>query len=130
MIRKIFIASTMLLLFAGACANSKLPAQSSTNTSGEEIRAALCDIDRRDYQSAQKKLQLLLQSDPKNLNARKALLGVEARQIKPDDKSPENLALIRKVIEGHTELLNTFQFTADEKRQVDSSLLSFYRYLG
>ena len=90
----------------------------------------LCDIDRRDYQLAQKKLERLLQSDPKNIQARKILLHVEAKQIKRDDKSPENMALIRKVIEGYTEALNTFQLTAEEKQQADKSLFYLYEQLG
>ena len=130
MIRKIFVA-LVVLLFAGACVNSKLPAQSSPHTPAEqEIRAALCDIDSRDYQAAQKKLERLLQSDPKNIYARKILLHVEAKQIKQDDKSPENIALIKKVIEGYSEALRTLQFTPDEKRQVESSILFFYRQFG
>src|SRR5262249_54948941 len=130
MMRKIFVASTMLRLFGVACTNSSVTAQRSNLSEEQEVRAALCDIDGHNYEAAQKKLERVLQSDPNNIYARKILLHVEAKQIKPDDKSPENIALIRKVIKGYTEALKTLQFTPEEKRQVDSSILLFYRQLG
>jgi len=49
--------------------------------------AVLCAIDQKNYEAAQKTLEQLLASDPKNTNYQKALLGVQARQVKRDDHS-------------------------------------------
>jgi len=92
----------------------------------QEMRAALCDMDKRDYASAQKRLERLLQSDPKNIYAEKLLLGSLAEQIKPGDKSPGNIALIRKAIEGYQQAMNNPQFTSEEKRRIDRFLVALY----
>ena len=121
----------IVLLCAMACARAHRAGQSSTNkTASEDVRAALCQIDQKDYASAQKTVERLLASDPKNPNLQKLLLGVQARQVKPDDKSADNIGRIHKVIQGYSQALKDLQLTADEKRQVDSTLIFLYRQLG
>ena len=104
-----------------------MPAHGSVKSSAEqEIRAALCDLDKRDYASVQKRLEQVLQSDPKNTYAWKVLLGNLAEQIKPGDKSPGNIALIRKLIEACQQAMNNAQFTSAEKGRIDQFLVSLY----
>lgn len=101
--------------------------QDSLKNSGEQdIRAALCDLDQRAYVLAQQRLERLLKSDPKNVNAQKLLLASLAEQIKPGDKSPENIALIRKSILAYQEALNNPLFNAEEKGRIDRFLVSLY----
>ena len=121
------VSLAMLLLCTNACAKSKQQAQHSpTSSTEQEIRAALCDMDKRDYASAQKKLERVLQSDPKNLYARKVLLGSLAEQIKPGDTSAENIALIRKAIEAYQQAMNNAQFTSEEKSRMDHYVVTLY----
>ncbi len=121
------VAAAILLLCLQAGAPSLCPQQDSTKNSIEqEIRAALCDVDKHDYASAQKRLERVLQSDPKNIFAQKVLLGSLAQQIKPSDKSAENIALIRKAIEAYQQAINNPQFTSEEKSRMDHYLVSLY----
>src|SRR6185369_892065 len=117
-----------VLLFTSACARAQQLSNPSTPT--EQIHAVLCAIDQKNYEAAQKTLEQLLASDPKNTNYQKALLGVQARQVKRDDHSAQNVVLIKKVIEGYDQALKNLQLTSDERRWVDSSLLFLYEQLG
>src|ERR1041385_3304539 len=92
-----------VLLFTTVCVRGQQ--QSKTSTPTEQIHSVLCAIDQNSYEAAQKILEQLLASDPKNANYQKALLGVQARQVKRDDHSAQNVALIKKVIEGHDQAL-------------------------
>ena len=96
----------------------------------DTIRAVFCDIDQHDYPSATHKLQSLLDSDQRNPAMRKLLVAVQMRMIKENDKTPENLAVIRKTIEGYKGLLRDLQLKLEEKKQFDSSILELYRQLG
>src|SRR6266496_1118085 len=125
--RRAIVALSMLLLCGNGCAKVVPSEQGSVKSAAEqEIRAALCDMDKRDYASAQKKLERVLQSDPKNLYARKVLLGSLAQQIKPGDKSAENIALIRKAIEAYQQAMNNPQFTSEEKSRMDHYAVLLY----
>ena len=116
----------ILLLCINGCTKG-MPAHGSAKSSAEqEIRAALCDMDKHDYASVQKRLEQVLQSDPKNTYAWKILLGSLAEQIKPGDKSPGNIARIRKLIEACQQSLNNPQFTSEEKGRIDKFLVSLY----
>jgi hypothetical protein len=129
--RRAVVALSMLLLCGNGCAKVVPSKQGSVKSSAErEIRAALCDLDKRDYASAQKRMERLLQSDPKNIYAEKVLLDSLAQQIKPGNKSAENTPLIKKAIEAYQQTINNPQFTSEEKRQIDSYLLSLYANLS
>jgi hypothetical protein len=69
---------------------------SPKSSAAQEIRAALCDIDSGDFATAQKRLERVLQSDSRNLGAQRLLVVALTKQVKPGDKSPENIALDRK----------------------------------
>jgi len=117
-----------VLLCTSACARSHQVSKPPTPT--EQIQAVLCAIDQKSYEAAEKTLEQLLASDPKNANYQKALLGVQGRQVKRDDHSAQNVVLIKKVIEGYNQALKNLQLTTDERRWVDSSLLFLYEQLG
>ena len=78
-----FLAPVLLFTSAGARAQQL----SNPSTSKEQIHAVLCAVDQKNYEAAQKTLEQLLASDPKNTNYQKAFLGVQARQVKRDDHS-------------------------------------------
>jgi hypothetical protein len=117
-----------ILICASACARAQ---QQSTNTlPADQIHQIVCAIDQKNYEAAQKMLDQLLSSDPKNASYQKALLGVLLRKVKENDQSAGNVALIRKTIDGYNQSLKNLQLTTDERRRVDSSLLFLYRQLG
>ena len=124
------IVFVMLSVTLNACAQGANSKQSANGSAEPQIRAALCDLEKRDYATAQKRMEQVLQSDSKNIYAQKVLLGILTQQVKPGDQSPENVARVTKAIEGYKQALSNAQFTADEKRQMDSYLISLYRYLG
>jgi hypothetical protein len=116
-----------LYLCVGALGGGVPRQQSPVKSAAEqEIRAALCEIDRGAYVPAQQRIERLLQTDPKNLDARKVLLGIFAEEIKPGDNSPENIALIRKAIAAYQEALNNPQFNAEERARIDKFLILLY----
>ena len=116
------------LLFTSACARAHQLSQTPTPT--EQIRSVLCAIDQNSYEAAQKTLEQLLASDPNNANYQKALLGVQVRQVKRGDHSAQNIALIRKTIEGYNHALKNVQLTTDERRRIDTTLFLLYAELG
>jgi hypothetical protein len=118
----------VVLLLTSACARAQQ--QSRTSTPTEQIHSVLCAIDQNSYEAAQKTLEQLLASDPKNANYQKALLGVQARQVKRDDHSAQNVALIKKTIEAYNQAFKNLQLTSDEKQRVDKSLIFLYGQLG
>src|SRR5436190_1188237 len=102
-----------VLFFASVYARGS---QLSKTPTPEQLRAVLCAIDLNSYEVAQKKLEQLLASDPKNANYQKALLGVQVRQVKGGEHSAQNVALIKKTIEGYNQALKNLQLTSDERR--------------
>ncbi len=116
------------LLFTSACLRAQQASQ--TSATKEQIYSVLCAIDQNRYEAAQKTLEQLLASDPKNADYQKALVGVQARQVKRGDHSAQNVALIRKTIEGYDRALKNLQLTTDERRRIDKSLTDLYGELG
>jgi tetratricopeptide (TPR) repeat protein len=130
-IRKGLVLAAMLLLCVQASPQSVRPEQVTTRNSAEhEIRAALCDMDKRDYASAQRKLERVLQSDPKNIYAQKLLASTLTGQIKIGEESAENATMARKAIEAYQRVSNSPQISAEEKAQIDKHVLSLYRRVG
>ena len=119
---------TATLLFTSACARAQQAAQ--TSATKEQIYSVLCAIDQNRYEAAQKTLEQLIASDPKNADYQKALVGVQARQVKRGDHSAQNVALIKKTIEGFNGALKSLQLTPDERRQIDKSVAGLYGELG
>ena len=116
------------LLFTSACARAQQASQ--TSMTKEQIYSVLCAIDQNRYEAAQKTLEQLLAADPKNADYQKALVGVQARQVKRGDHSEQSVALIKKTIEGYDRALKSLQLTTDERRQIDKSLTDLYGQLG
>jgi tetratricopeptide (TPR) repeat protein len=129
--RKGLVAAAMLLLCVQACARSLRPEQGSTKNSAEqEIRAALCDMDKRDYASAQKKLEQILQTDPKNIYAQKLLASTLANEIKIGEDSAQNSEIARRAIEAYQRVSNNPKTSAAEKTEIDHFALSLYRRIS
>jgi hypothetical protein len=129
--RRSFVLVATFLLCIAASPESTRRAHSSTKTSTEEeIRAALCEIEKSDYPTAQARIEKALQSDPKNIYAQRLLPGLMDAQIKPRDKSPENIAQLRKTVEAYQRAINNPQVSASEKELVDKYLLSLYRRIS
>jgi Tfp pilus assembly protein PilF len=71
----IAVAMSILWLFTNACGWATM--QGPTNKSAEqEIHAALGDMDKRDYASAQDKVERVLQADPQTSTRRRFCLAV------------------------------------------------------
>jgi hypothetical protein len=129
--RRSLIAVTAFLLSINVGAKSAFPQQDSTERSAEqEIRAALCDIDSGDFTAAEKRLEKVLLSDPRNIYAQRLLPAMITRQVKLGDKSPENIALARKAIEAIQHALNNPQFPSKAKEAMDRQILRLYGQIG
>jgi Tfp pilus assembly protein PilF len=77
--RNNLVVAAIFLLYAQA-GPQVLPSGQVATKNSADIRAALCDMDKGDYNSAEKKLEQLLQSDPKNICAQKLLPSTSGGQ--------------------------------------------------
>ena len=119
------IGLVILSLLTSACTSGQQTVQKPST-----ITAVFCDIDQKDYQSAEKKLESLREADPKNFDLQKLLAGVQGKMIKKDDKSAENIARVRKAIASYNQLLNDGRLSTSEKKDVDSGIYRFHTELG
>jgi hypothetical protein len=125
------VAAALLLLCMQAGARNPSREQSVTEVSAaREVRAALCDLDSGNYASAQKRVERVLQSDPKNLYAQKVLASTLDSQIKIGDESAVNSAIARKAIEAYQRVASNAEASADDKAQIDKHLLILYRRIS
>ncbi len=124
---KIYLLVLFMVLGLNSCVNASPAAQASPD---DEIRAILCKIENDDFANAQTAIEKILQLEPANIYAQRLLPGVMARQIKDEDKSPQNLARIRKTIEAYREYLKKPQITAEEKASADDYVIRLYEKLG
>ena len=92
------MAAVCFTLFAGEL-------RAKENVTEQEIRQIICQIDNGNYQGAEADLEKVLQKKPQNVYALRLLPGVLANQIKKGDKSPENIARIRKAIQAYEQSL-------------------------
>jgi len=130
-IQKSLVVAAMLLPYGQAGAQSVPSGQAATENSAEhEIHAALCDIDKGDYASAEKKLERLLQSDSKNIYAQKLLPSTLAAQIKIGGDSARNATVARKAIEAYQRVSNNPKISGEERVQIDKYVLILYRHIG
>jgi hypothetical protein len=115
----ILLIQAAVLLPGTVASNPARQQDSAKSPLEQEIRAALCELDSQAYDAASKRLQRLLQSDPNNADVQKLILAVLARQIKPGDRSADNVARIKSAITGYQQALTSPQFTANEKERID-----------
>ncbi|PYS72822.1 MAG: hypothetical protein DMF69_06715 [Acidobacteria bacterium] len=115
----------LVLTLTAACTSGQQTAQKTTT-----IATVLCEIDQKDYQSAEKNLESLRVADPKNFDLQKLLAAVRGKMIESGDKSAENIARIRKAIESYNQLLADTRLSADDKNLVDKAIVDFYTKLG
>jgi tetratricopeptide (TPR) repeat protein len=94
-----------------------------------EIRAAICEIENGNFKSAQAALETVLKKDPKNLYALKLLPGVAARQIKENNKSPENLSAIRKAIAAYESAAANL-LLKNERDDINDFIITLYGMIG
>ena len=113
------MAAVCFTLFAGEL-------RAKENVTEQEIRQIICQIDNGNYQGAEADLEKVLQKDPQNVYALRLLPGVLANQIKKGDKSPENIARIRKAIQAYEQSLKKLQFPAEEGRSVEFFVIDLY----
>jgi tetratricopeptide (TPR) repeat protein len=125
------VAAAMLLFCVQVCAQRLRSEQESTkNSTEQELRAALCDMDKRDYASAQKKLEQVLQTDPGNIYAQKLLASTLANEIKIGEDSAQNSETARRAIEAYQRVSNNPKTSAAEKTEIDHFVLSLYRRIS
>jgi hypothetical protein len=121
------VALSLLLLCIFVGATVRHPQQDSTkNSTEEEIRAARCDSYEGDSAAAQKRIEAVLRSDPANIFAQRLLPGVMAEQIKFNDRSAENMLLIRGTIGAYESAMRNLRPSFEEKRQISNLLLTLY----
>src|SRR5439155_10501961 len=118
----------LILIFNISCAKA-VESGNPTESSEPEIRAALCDLEKRDFVNAQKRIEAILKLEPDNIYAQKISLSILARQIKSGDRSAENIALIKRAIEAYNQALKNSHFTHEDKQQIDRYVASLYHQL-
>jgi hypothetical protein len=124
------LVATAILLLCGQASPQTLPSDQVATKNSADIHAVLCDIDNRDYTAAEKKLERLLQSDPKNIYAQKLLPSTLAAQIKIGGDSARNATVARKAIEAYQRVSNNPKISAEEQAQIDRYVLLLYRHIG
>ncbi|MDX6303810.1 MAG: hypothetical protein QOI77_779 [Blastocatellia bacterium] len=127
--RNSLVVAAIFLLCARASPQT-LPSEQTATKNSTDIRAALCDMDKGDYGSAEKKLERLLQSDPKNIYAQKFLAASLAAQIKIGKESAENATVARKAIEAYQRVSSNPTISGEERAQLDKFVLILYRQMG
>jgi hypothetical protein len=128
---RILLFSLVILMLLDGCAKAALQTQGSIKPSIEqEIRAALCDLEKSDFINAQKRMDAVLKSDPENIYAQKVLLGILTKSIKMGDSSPENKARIKSAIEALNQATKNPKFTPEQKSAIDRYVITLYRQLG
>ena len=93
----------------------------------QEIRAALCELERNDFVNAQNSIRTVLKSEPENVYAHKILLGILTRAIKVGNSSAENKTRVKTAIDAYDQARNSAVFTPKEKTSIDRYLLFLYR---
>jgi tetratricopeptide (TPR) repeat protein len=124
------LVATAILLLCGQASPQTLPSDQVATKNSAEIHAALCDIDKGDYTAAEKKLERLLQSDPKNIYAQKLLPSTLAAQSKIGEKSAENVTVARKAIEAYQRVASNPKVSSEERAQIDRYILFLYLHIG
>ena len=127
--RNSLVVAAIFLLCARASPQT-LPSEQVTTKNSADIRAALCDMDKGGYTSAEKKLEQLLQSDPKNIYAQKLLASTLSAQIKIGGDSGWNATVAGKAIEAYQRVSNDPNSSGAEKAQIDKYVLILYRHIG
>jgi hypothetical protein len=122
--------SGLLIVFINGWGKTLQKVDSATPSAEQEIRSALCDLEKRDFVNAQRKIDTILKSDPENIYAQKFSLGILVKQIKLGDTSAENLALVRKAIEAYSGARKNPRFTEEERAGIDRLVIILYRQLG
>ena len=123
----LLIQAMMLLPRSATDARQQDSVKSSVE---QEMRAALCELDSRAYDAANKRLQRLLQSDPNNPDVQKLILASLAGPIKPGDRSAGNVARIRSTIAAYQQAMTSAQLTANEKERIDQYIPFLYSWIS
>ena len=116
------------MILAGSAKGSQPPV--AKESAEGEIRSALCDLEKRDFETAQKRIRAVLATDPENIYAQKILLGILDAAIKFGDSSDQNKARIRTAIEAYDQASKRSAFTAAEKNDLDRYVILLYGLLG
>src|SRR5947207_6821475 len=125
MMKRFSMSLLLILIFNISCAKA-FESGNPTESSEPEIRSALCDLEKRDFVNAQRRIEAVLKSDPDNISAQKVFLGILAREIKPGDRSAENIALIKKTIEAYNQALKNSRVSREDKQQIDRYVAFLY----
>ena len=129
MMKRVSKSLLLIVIFNISCAKA-VESGNPTESSEPEIRAALCDLEKRDFVNAQKRIEAILKLEPDNIYAQKISLSILAGHIKSGDRSAENIALIKRAIEAYNQALKNSHFTHEDKQQIDRYVASLYHQLG
>src|SRR3954469_7956079 len=117
-----------LTLLIGICISS-VAGQTPISKSDVEIRTALCQIRNKDYQGAEKTINAVLETEPQNLYARRLAPGIVSYQIRKKDKSPENIARIRKATAAFRSFSKGPDVSKEDQDSADYEVVSLARLI-
>lgn len=121
------------VFFLGSCkmiSEKTGSGETPVNATESEIRAILCQIENGKYAEARSGLEAVLNKEPQNVFATRLWPGVLTHQIKKEDKSPENMAQIRKAIEAFEQARKNPQLSDREKTSIEYFIVDLYGMIG
>ncbi len=126
------LVSLFLVCFCSLSCSSQ-PAKENRTTgeslTEQDIRAAVCDIENKNYSNAQKMLEKVLKQEPQNIYAQRLLPGVLADQIKNDDTSPDNITKIKNSIEKYENFVKNSDVSAEDRLAINDFIISLIQML-
>jgi hypothetical protein len=127
---KLKLAPVLFVILINSCARGLPKDDNSRGSAEEEIRAALCDLRNHDFTGAQKRIEAILKSDPNNEYALRVLPSTLARQIKTDDKSPQNIALVNKALAAYEIVAKNPKTSSFDREQIERFTLRLLGMVG
>src|SRR5215218_7530827 len=113
-----------LFLFAVCISSSAAQQPAAAASSDIEIRKALCQIRNKDYLGAQKTIDAVVRAEPQNLYARRLAPGIIGFQIKKNDRSPQNIAIIRRAIAAYASFSKSPGISEKDQEHTDYEIVS------
>ena len=127
--KRFFVVFGILCVFLACSCGVGATGSSDEKNAEAEIRTALCEIENGNFKAAQSTLEAVLKKDPKNIYALRLLPGIAARQFTKGDRSPDNVALIRKAIGAYEDALTNPVFK-NERREINDFIITLYEMIG
>jgi hypothetical protein len=127
---KLKLAPVLFLILMNSCARGLPKDGNSPGSAEEQIRASLCDLRNHDFTGAQSRIEAILKSDPNNEYALRVLPATLVGQIKADDKSSQNIALVDKAVAAYEIVAKNPKTSSFDREQIERFTLRLFGMVG